>query len=87
MDQFLYHFARVLIASKLAPKNCIPHRAIEPKHFSFLHPQASHSALSRTETQNFLLHFWVLLVLIRWEMGIKNVFVRFKVLRMTLEVT
>ena len=41
MDQFLSHFARVLIASKLAPKNCIPHRAIEPKHFSFLHPQAS----------------------------------------------
>ena len=25
MDQFLYHFARVLIASKLAPKNCIPY--------------------------------------------------------------
>ena len=26
MDQFLYHVARVLTASKLAPKNCTPYR-------------------------------------------------------------
>ena len=38
MDQFLYHFARVLIASKLAPKNCIPYSI---DSFLFLHPQPS----------------------------------------------
>ena len=46
-----------------------------------------HSALSRTETQNFFLHFWVLLVLVRCEIGIKNVFERFKAVRLALQVT
>ena len=35
----------------------------------------------------FFLHFWVLLVLRLCEIDVKNVFRRFKVLRMALEVT
>ena len=53
-----------------------------------VHPPTVRCAARKVKNR-FLgfLHFWVLIVLTRWEIAIKNVFKRFKVPEMALELT